>query len=111
MHDSIKLIWLLGFVYSVTRVAVQILIVIPDQWKNWWAYLIILVNATAAGLEHWLLSLEYYTSSYKIADHKNCISQKFFQIFWGVSALFFVLEVGACIGAAFIAANFNQQGV
>jgi hypothetical protein len=72
IHDSLWLIWCLGLIYSVTRVAVQILIVLPGQWQYWWAQIIILVSATSAGIEHWLFSLEYFTSASKIAgDSKN----------------------------------------
>ena len=112
IHDSLRVIWLLGFVYSIMRVGVQTIIIFPNSWQNWWAQLIILISVTSAGIEHWLFSLNYYTSASKIiGDKKNIFQRNFFQIFWGVSALYFVCEIAACIGSAFIAANLVKQGV
>jgi hypothetical protein len=72
IHDSLRAIWLLGFIYSIMRVAVQIIIIFPNSWQNWWAQLIILISVTSAGIEHWLFSLEYFTSASKISgNNKN----------------------------------------
>jgi len=56
-------LWVLGMIYATFLVYANFLIVHPSSYKFGWSFFTIFIVETSAGLQHWLIALEYYSSA------------------------------------------------
>ena len=101
-HSSITALWALGFTYAFASLFSGFMIVHPKTYNSIWGTIAIFVTETSAGLEHWLFSLEYFTSADMISQKLNLkVPNKWSivnkqRLFWSVSILYILLQIGLC---------------
>jgi hypothetical protein len=93
----IKALWALGFTYAFSSLFSGYEIVHPDTYDSIWGIIAIFFTETAAGLEHWLFSIEYFSSAKMISQKLNLKVQSRWnlpnkqKLFWTVTILYVLL--------------------
>jgi len=64
-------LWVLGMIYALILVWANFLVVHPSLYTFGWSIVTIFILETSAGLQHWLIALEYYTSAIIINEKLN----------------------------------------
>ena len=62
-HDTVKLLWFLGFSSGLLKVVTTVFIVHQDILLKWYGVIIVGLSIYIYGLEHFVWALEYFYSS------------------------------------------------
>lgn len=98
----VKAIWGLGFTYAFASLFSGYAIIHPDSYDSIWGIVAVFVTETAAGLEHWLFSLEYFASAEMISQKLNLQVERRWnlpnkqKLFWTVAFLYILLQISLC---------------
>ena len=69
VYPTVKLMWALGFLVSISDIALCILIANPMlYYRSGYYQIFVWLAVSLFGVQHWHLSLEYYFSSKQITN-------------------------------------------